>query len=457
MSPRLAPLLVPLALASACHRRSGRPRHAVLRPHDPRATLQVAPADGPAVTLDETRAVVGALRVEGMQRAGSPYPATALAVVERRPAGWRFTARDGSVYESDTFLGALRVVGFDASQRTAAQGLRFIAGPDGGAPREDDIALLRRLPLHARTPLPLPVERWEATGRTDGHIDVLRGDEVVRYHRDTRAVIARSPAPGTACTLHRAYLGTRAVCTHAGWARAVFAEERQWTALRDELHAQPLGDVAFDPRTPLWAVGAACTELPAPQGNRACVYRPDGARADVTLPFDGSPVAAFNGGVLFVESLREADTARAAIWRDGALSVITLPAPPAAARQARWEGDTLTLPEARAVVHVWLQRDRVGRSHRVEAPAGATAVVTGDGVAFAVGPQGAWRVVGHRFVPMPVAFEGSRAGRDLAAGEGFCAGPWCRLSDALWWSAAGIESAAALAHARAAAPSSDGG
>ena len=109
------------------------------------------------------------------------------------------------------------------------------------------------------------------------------------------------------------------------------------------------------------------------------------------------------------------------------------------------------------MVHVWLHQDRVRRSHRVEAPAAVTAVVTGDGVAFAVGPQGAWRVVGHRFVPMPVAFEGGRAGRDLGAGEGFCAGPWCRLSDALWWSAAGIESAAALAHARATAPSSDGG
>lgn len=456
MTRRLAPALAALALASACHRRSARPRHAVLRPHDPRATLQVAPADGPAVTLEGARAVVGALRVEGMQRAGSPYPATAITVVERRPAGWRFTARDGSVYESDTFVGTLRVVGFDASQRTAAQGLRYIAG-DGGAPRDDDATLLRRLPLHARTPLPLPAERWEAAGRTDGHIDVLRGDEVVRHHRDTRAVITRSPAPGTACTLHRAYLGTRAVCTHAGWARAVFAEERQWTALRDELHAQPLGDVAFDPRTPLWAVGAACAELPAPQGNLACVYRPDGVRVDVTLPFDGSPVAAFDGGVLFVESLRESDTARAAIWRNGTLTALTLPAAPAAARQARWEGDTLTLPEGRAVVHVWLLRDRARRSQRVEAPAGVTAVVTGDGVAFAVGPQGAWRVVGHRFVPMPVAFEGGRAGRDLATGEGFCAGPWCRLSDALWWSAAGIESAAALAHERATAPSSDGG
>lgn len=456
MSPRLAPLLAALALASACHRRTTRPRRAVLRAHDPRATLQVAPADGPAVTLDDTRAVVGALRVEGMQRASSPYPATPFAVVERRPAAWRFTARDGSVYESDTFLGALRVVGLDASQATAAQGIRYVPS-DGGAPREDDAALLRRIPPYARTPLPLPAAPWEAAGRTDGHIDVLRGDEIVRHHRDTRAVITRSPAPGTACTLHRAYLGTRAVCTHAGWARAVFAEERQWTALRDELHAQPLGDVTFDPRTPLWAVGAACVELPAPQGNRACVYRPDGTRADVTLPFDGSPVAAFDGGVLFVESLREASTAQAAIWRDGTLTAITLPATPTAARQARWEGDTLTLPETRAVVHVWLQRDRVRRSHRVDAPAETRAVVTGDGVAFAVGAQGAWRVVGHHFVRMPVAFEGGRGGRDLAAGEGFCAGPWCRLSDALWWSAAGIEHASALAHERATAPSPDGG
>lgn len=457
MTPRLAPLLAALALATACHRRAPRPRRAVLRAHDPRATLQVAPADGPAVTLDDTRAIVGALRIEGMQRASAPYPATPFAVIERQPTGWRFTTRDGSVYASDTFVGALRVVGHDPSQTLATQVLRYTYESDASAPREDDIALLRRLPLHARTPLPLPTERCEATGRTDGHIDILRGDEIVRHHRDTRAVITRSPAPGTACTLHRAYLGTRAVCTHAGWARAIFAEERRWTALRDELHAQPLGDVAFDPRTPLWAVGAACAELPAPQGNRACVYRPDGVRVDVTLPFDGTPVAAFDGGVLFVESLRDASTAQAAIWRAGTLTTMTLPATPTAARQARWEGDTLTLPEARAVVHVWLQRDRVRRSHRVDAPAETRAVVTGDGVVFAVGAQGAWRVVGHRFVVMPVAFEGGRGGRDLAAGEGFCAGPWCRLSDALWWSAAGIASSSALAHERATERSPDGG
>ena len=74
-----------------------------------------------------------------------------------------------------------------------------------------------------------------------------------------------------------------------------------------------------------------------------------------------------------------------------------------------------------------------------------------------MGAQGAWRVVGHRFVVMPVAFDGGRDGRDLAAGEGFCAGPWCRLSDALWWSAAGIESSSALAHERATERSPDGG
>ncbi|MFO0629056.1 MAG: hypothetical protein U0325_26005 [Polyangiales bacterium] len=457
MSPRLAHVVVLLALASACHRRAARPRHAVLRAQDPHATLQVAPADGPAVTLDDTRAIVGAVRIEGMQRAGSPYPATPFADITRGPDGWRFTSRDGSVYAANTFVGPLRVVGHDPTPGLATQPLRVHMGSDASAPREDDVALLRRLPLHARTPLPLPAERWEAAGRTDGHVDVLRGDEIVRYHRDSRAVITRSPAPGTACTLHRAWLGTRAVCTPAGWARAVFAEERRWTALRDELHAQPLGEVAFDPRSPLWAVGAACNELPAPQGNRACVYRPDGTRADVTLPFDGSPVAVFDGGVLFVETLRDATTAQAAFWRSGTLTPLTLPATPAAARQARWEGDALTLPEARGVVRVWLQRDRVRRSLRLDAPTEARAVVLGDGVVFAVGPQGAWRVMGHRFVVMPVAFEGHRGGRDLAAGEGFCAGPWCRLSDALWWSAAGIEAAAALAHPRAEALSDGGG
>lgn len=321
--------------------------------------------------------------------------------------------------------------------------------PDPASARDGDAEIERALPPHERAPLPLPREPERAVARTDGMIDVLRGDEVLRYDPRTLRVLRRAEAPGSACALYRARLGTRAVCTHEGWARAVFAEERGWAAIRDELHAEPMGALAFDDVTPAWAVGAPCTQRPTADASAACVYRADGQRAEVALPFDGAPVAMHAGAVLFAEALRDASTTAAALWRDGALTAVQLPVPPAAARAARWEGDALTMVDG-----VTLLRARIDRAGRVtvtraDAPVGARAIVRGDGVAFAVGREGAWRLQGDRFVSTPIALQGSAIALDLAAGDGWCAGPWCRLSDALWWSGAGARGAAALSHASA--------
>ncbi|MEZ4390189.1 MAG: hypothetical protein R3A48_03760 [Polyangiales bacterium] len=439
-----------LALAPGCRRRAHSGRRVARHATSPRSVLQVAPARGPTYELGGGRFVSGALRVEGPMRANPPHPAAALISAEATGATWRFVSADGTVFDAPSFLGPLRVVGHqDGADLLAAQGFRYRPGvTDGGAPavREAESELLRLLPEHERAPLPLPDEAWAAAARTDGAVDVLRGDQVLRYDPVTLRVTARHEAPGSACTLHRAFLGTRAVCTHAGWARAVFAEERRWEALRDELHAQPVGDVAFDDRTPVWAVGAPCAEAAAPQGNRVCVYQSDGTRTDLTLPFDGAPVAAHDGAVLFVEALREAPQSDAAIWRRGRLQRITLPTTPAAARGARWEGDALTMIEGVTLVRVWLRGDRPGNVLRLPGPPGTRAMVAGDGAVFALGADRAWRLLGERFVPQPVAWEGLREGRDLSAGEGFCAGPWCRLSDALWWSARGVRSSSALSH-----------
>lgn len=447
MSPRAATLLALLTIASACHRRTRARRARARFTSAPHSLLQVAPPEGSAWSLGSGRFVVGSIRIDGAMRAAPPYPLTELVGCERVGARWRFFTRDGSGFEADSFVGPLRLV-------EGARGDADVSAPQGfrcaeGDASEAESELLRRLPLHERAPLPLPAEPWEAAARTHGELDVLRGDEVVRYDPRTLAVVSRHEAPGSACTLHRAWLGTRAVCTHGGWARAVFAEERGWTAIRDELHAEPSGDLAFDDRSPLWAVGAACAEAPVPQGNRACVYTPDGRRHDLALPFDGVPVAAHAGAVLFVEAMRESPRTAGAIWRGGRLTPLTLPVPPTSARSLQWRGDALLIADGAAVARVWLRDDRVRAHDRITAPPGAMRVVLGERGSFAIGRERAWRLVGARFVPQPIALQGRRDARDLAAGQGFCVGPWCRLSDALWWSAEGIRPMPAIASDRA--------
>lgn len=447
MTLRLA--LLALALLAGCRHRARRHR---ARPSAPAASnaLLVAPPDGPAISLGRNRFIAGGLRVEGSLRAASPYPLTPLVACAETPEGWRFTAQDGTLYAAASFTGRLRVVGVLPAAQPSATPAGF-----GADARDGDAALDPLLPAHDRAPLPLPVEPERAAGRTDGMIDVLRGDEILRYDPASARVLRRVEAPGSACVLHRARAGTRAECTHEGWARAVFAEERGWAVIRDELHAEPMGALAFDDATTAWAVGAPCTQRATPDGSAACVYRADGTRVDVALPFDGSPVAMHGGVALFVEMLREASVTDAALWRDGALVAVRLPVSPAAARAARWDGDALTMVEDLALVRARI--DRAGRVTvtRVAAPLGARAIVRGDGVTFAVGRAGAWRLVGGRFVALRAPVEGSAAGRDLGAGEGWCAGAWCRLSDALWWSAVGARTSSALSHegAHAIAPS----
>ena len=407
------------------------------------APLLIAAPAGASLAVGGGRYLAGGIRVEGAMRAGPPYPLRTLVSAQPTTDGWRFVAEDGTRYAAASFTGALRVV-TDVTDAGAA------GPPSERETRDAELTLDRALPAHDRAPLPLPASPEFAVGRSDGAVDVLRGDEVLRYDARSLRVLRRADAPGNACVLHRAWLGTRAVCTHdGGWARAVFAEERGWAAIRDELHAQPMGDLAFDDRSELWAVGAPCTERATPDGAAVCVYRADGRRTDVALPFDGAPVSAHAGAVLFVESLREAESALAAVWRDGALTPVTLPVPPAAARAARLDDHGIAVAHGTTWVRVALSRGGTGLT-RVEAPPGARSLVAGDGVVFARGADRVWRLRGGRFMEVPVPIAGDRGGVDLSAGDGWCAGPWCRLSDRVWWNAVGERASPAISRGTAA-------
>lgn len=388
------------------------------------------------------RFLAGALRVEGTLRAAPPFPASPLIDAAPIPEGWRFTARDGTLFTASTFTAPLRVAGLLPPPNDTP----WPNAPAGA--READALFARMLPDHLRAPLPLPERADAACARRDGDVEVLRGDEILRHDARTGRIVRRAPAPGTACVLYRGRLGTRAVCTHQGWARAVFAEERGWAAIRDELHAEPMGELAFDDRTEAWAVGAPCDQQPAPAGNRGCVYTREGRRVELSLPFDGSPVSAHDGAVFFAEFARESSTTEAAVWQEGRLTPLTLPVPPAAARTARWEGSSLVLADGATFVRVLGVREGRPRATRLAAPPGAR-LVLGEGVHFAVSREGVWRLTGSRFTRLALPVSGSAAPLDFARGEGWCAGAWCRLSETVYWSAAGAVPWGVIAHPEA--------
>ncbi|MEZ4407914.1 MAG: hypothetical protein R3A52_15780 [Polyangiales bacterium] len=111
-----AALPLPLALSLTpfgCHRRpSPRPRAADASAPTPSAwRWRASPALAPSQTVDTTRALHGALRVEGERRAVGPWPAAPLVAAARVADGWRFVDVTGAVYASTDFTGPLRVVG----------------------------------------------------------------------------------------------------------------------------------------------------------------------------------------------------------------------------------------------------------------------------------------------------------------------------------------------------------
>lgn len=109
--------------------------------------------------------VVGGLRVEGSIAAPPPYPASPLVAAARlAPSRWRFAAADGTIYESPSFLGALRRVGAaptallsPATRRGAcinqreSRGALVYVGEDGAAWVDDGAAPARRIPARGVT------------------------------------------------------------------------------------------------------------------------------------------------------------------------------------------------------------------------------------------------------------------------------------------------------------------
>jgi hypothetical protein len=97
-----------LAALSGCRytRRAHRPAAAA------RSHWFVYPAAGVAARIDATRALRGALRVEGDRTAPTPWPASAFVACAHLADGtWRFATEDGTLYRADTFTGRLAVVG----------------------------------------------------------------------------------------------------------------------------------------------------------------------------------------------------------------------------------------------------------------------------------------------------------------------------------------------------------
>ncbi len=106
-----------------------------------------------SVALEGSLGFAGALRVEGHDIAGAPYPARALVAAAHVDDGWLFAAADGTVYAAPSFRGALRVrAAFPAGARVSAGRNAMHHGRLGyvdadGAGWTVDGASPRRLPL----------------------------------------------------------------------------------------------------------------------------------------------------------------------------------------------------------------------------------------------------------------------------------------------------------------------
>lgn len=307
---------------------------------------------------------------------------------------------------------------------------------------------------HADDGVVLPRDATQAAMMSPRRLAVIRHERLEVIDAQTGLELDQHTLPGTACALATSGAGLRAVCTHQGWARAVFALQPsgQWEVLRDELRGEALGELAFDDASPAWAVAAPCARTTEIDPTRLCLYDGRGGRSELRLPFDGGPVSFHDGVLLVVEAARSEDRTRAALVRGGRIEAFDLPMRGDAARTLRLHGERLSGwvhrddgPDAfargstrRDAAHAWSMH---------AAPASMRQGVTGPAdLALALGETAAeifWQRGTQPFVPLPSPVEGHPASLALVdTGSAYCVGPRCRLGEGLEWTFAPVTSAA---------------
>ncbi len=538
VAPMVRPALV-FALCSlvACRRAAPDASRPDASPAHPTARwVGDAPSAAP-LRVDDSRWIVGALRRTATALAAPPYPARPLVAAARVGPRWRFASDDGTVFESEDFLGALTRVGtfparargadadglhravahlgalawLDASGRAwthdgrsptalplarvldvlAASATRVYAitepgalhrSDDGGAhftavPLADGEAALALsldgdravlatssrtvllddggLPgaTHASTvfaaaaaPPALPSPTPRTLPDDPSRVASLGGARLAVVEGSTlRVVDANAPRdapsralPGDACALYAGHGTARAVCTHDGWARAVWADDARggWRLLRDELRAEPLGTLAFDDASDAWVVAAPCTQQPQIDAAALCAYFADGTRHAVHAPFDAVVVDAHDGATLVVAARGAPSLTQAVVLRGEAMTALSLPVSADEARGARFHGDAVSVwgrsAEGRPVLHrAVVGRERIGRWSHEAAPVGAVrgavshqrVLVWGDDAAHV------WQRNGDgRFVPVAPAVLGDAHALSFSSDDvAYCAGPTCRV------------------------------
>lgn len=325
---------------------------------------------------------------------------------------------------------------------------------DAGRPTERTDALALGSFVHAgELPAPgvavpsllMPADPTRVAGLADGTLAVVDGDAVAVFDARTRRELRRVPTPGQGCVIAGAHGSWRLVCTHDGWARAVFApaEPSGWRVLRDARLGDPMGDIVFDDRSEAFVVAAPCERGAAPDATAFCVHGADGRQVTVRAPFPGQPLDMRGGAALLVETHQGGGAGRAVVLRGTALTPLTLPVGAVEARGLRWAGDALAVWGHRRDGRPVLHRGAVDASGAVhwsahEAPPGALRGVHGErGVAYALG-RGAdalWRYEpGAGFGRMPSPVRGAASALPLdPEGLSYCAGVSCRLAGVLEW------------------------
>lgn len=303
---------------------------------------------------------------------------------------------------------------------------------------------------HADDGVVLPRDATQAAMMSTRRLAVIRHERLDVVDAQTGLELDHYTLPGTACTLATSGAGLRAVCTHHGWARAVFALQPtgQWEVLRDELRGEALGELAFDDASPAWAVAAPCARTTEIDPTRLCLYDGRGGRTELRLPFDGGPVAFHDGALLVAEAARSEGRTRAALVRSGRVETLDLPMRGDAARTLRLHGEQLSgwvypddgppaFARGRArhgATPAWTMR---------AAPASMRQGVAGPAdLALALGQTAAeifWQRGAQPFVPLPSPVEGHPAALALAdTGSAYCVGPRCRLGEGLEWTFAAV-------------------
>ena len=286
----------------------------------------------------------------------------------------------------------------------------------------------------------------------DGTVSMVRNDAAVTVDPATGVERSRVLLPGEDCVLARARDGLRAVCRQGGWALTVSAladGAHEWTLLRDERRAEPMGPAFFDRTSRAWIVGAPCRQRTEPDPHRVCFYTDAGEPVELRVPFTAVLVSMHDGAALLIDGdTRRAASTRAAIVTATSTKELFLPGNVMSAQSATLDGDALMMwdvdPDGDHLLAL-IRGERRGDSfewHRVDAPSGTRrGVIAQGGRAIVAGSDASLLAMSTRggpFTALPSPVDGAGAAFELSmAGQWFCAGPWCRLGGNLLMSTAG--------------------